>query len=102
MNTERPEELADGAPSYPVAPTVDEPGFVPGLLVRRYHPACPAWGEIRHITSGKRVVYLRTFAALQPALDALAAADWTGPAEVVAQNREAFDAALLVEGVTHG
>jgi len=99
---ERPEELADGVPSYPVTPPAAVACTVPGLTVRRYHPNCPAWGEIRHITSGKRVVYLRTFAALQPALDALAAADWTGPAEVVTQNREAFDTALLVEGVTHG
>lgn len=98
---ESPEELADGAPSYPVAPTVDEPGFVPGLLVRRYHPACPAWGEIRHVASGLRVVYLRTRDALAPALDALSSADWSTDGDQAAI-RDAFDAALQVEGVTHG
>ena len=99
---ESPEELADGAPTYPVAPTVDEPGFVPGLLVRRYHPNCPAWGEIRHVASEARLVYLRTRDALAPALDALSSADWLGATGDEAAIRTAFDAALQVEGVTRG
>ena len=99
---EAPEELADGAPTYPVAPTVEVPSIVPGLAVRRYHPACPAWGEIRHVASEARLVYLRTRDALAPALDALSSGDWLGGTGDKAAINTAFDAALLVDGVTRG
>lgn len=99
----------DGVPVYPVQDTQDmNLDTPPGLVVRRYHPDCPAWGEVRWapiaLPAGERLLYVREPAALPAVLDVLRAApvDWSVPSAGPSTDtaiRGAVARAATVEGV---